>query len=112
MPCLPSSWTAFSARSGRSSARITLAPASPSAWALARPMPWPPPVTTATRPERSYFPRYIASALPGSAGLARRRPAHVGERVAAGARHGDALAVEQVAVVALEPDADAVVDPG
>ena len=54
-----SSAVALSTRSGIISATTTVAPASPSAWAQAKPMPWPPPVTTATRPLRSYFSRYM-----------------------------------------------------
>src|SRR4051812_15591216 len=38
---------------------ITCAPASASAWTQARPMARPPPVTSAVRPFRSYFSRYI-----------------------------------------------------
>ena len=47
-------------RSGIISATTTVAPASPKACAQAKPMPCPPPVTTATRPSSFNFSMYIS----------------------------------------------------
>src|SRR5215213_7848079 len=60
MPSLRSATTTASVRSGRISATMTKAPASPSACAQAAPMPCPPPVITATRSSSLSLFRYKA----------------------------------------------------
>src|SRR5260221_8730856 len=66
---------------------ITLAPASARAWTQARPIAWPPPVTSAVRPSSLYLSRYTGFVLtrPDGGAAAGPPPAH---RPADGAVNG------------------------
>src|SRR5579885_718667 len=99
------------ATAGSRSAMTTWAPASARAWTQASPMARPPPVTTAVRPESSYFCRYTGGRPPSSAWRI-GRSGHVGERMTQQAGQGAPLGIEEMAGLALDPDRDAFAHPG